>query len=184
MHAIPSSEAVVAFWREAGAERWYKKDEAFDAELRGRFLAAHEAAARGELWDWEASAEGALALLILLDQMPRNLWRASAHAFATDAAALNVAERAMARGFDAPHFGELRQFFYLPLMHAEDLAAQERCVALFERAGEGFENNLKFAVLHRDIVARFGRFPHRNAALGRLTSEAERLFLNEGGFAG
>ncbi len=180
----PTPADVIAFWRQAGPERWYAKDDAFDAQIRDGFLGAHEAASRGELWDWEDTGEGALALLILLDQMPRNLYRGSAHAFATDAAALNVAGRALERGYDAQAFGFLRQFFYLPFMHAEDPGAQERCVALFASAGEGFENNLKFAILHRDIITRFGRFPHRNDALGRLTSADERLFLNAGGFAG
>lgn len=180
----PSPADIVFFWREAGQERWYAKDEAFDAQIRARFLTSHEAAARGELWDWEQTAEGALALLILLDQFPRNLFRGSAHAFATDAAALLVADRAIARGFDSEVEGPLRQFFYLPLMHAEDLGAQERCVASFELAGPGFDANLKYARVHRDVIERFGRFPHRNPLFGRVTTPEEQAFLDAGGFAG
>lgn len=181
---FPAPADVVAFWSEAGPAKWYVRDEAFDAAIRERFLAAHEAAARGELWGWEDTPEGALALLLLLDQFPRNLFRGSAHAFATDAAALGVADRAIARGFDASVEGPLRQFFYLPLMHAEDLDAQRRCVEAFEKLGAGFENNLKFAIAHLEIIERFGRFPHRNPVLGRITSAQEQAFLDSGGFAG
>jgi uncharacterized protein (DUF924 family) len=175
---------IIAFWSAAGPRRWFAKDEAFDAEIRARFLQAHEAAARGELWAWESGAEGALALILLLDQFPRNLYRDSAHAFATDGAALCVAERAIARGFDALRTDKLPQFFYLPLMHAEDLSVQIRGVALFEALGESFGESLKFAIEHRDIIARFGRFPHRNHTLGRMTTPEERTFLDGGGFAG
>lgn len=182
--ALPSISDVVSFWREAGPAKWYAKDDAFDTAIRARFATAHEAAARGELWSWEETAEGALALLILLDQFPRNLFRGSAHAFATDAAALNVAGRALARGFDLAVEGPLRQFFHLPGMHAESLAAQRNCVAAFERLGAGFEENLKFAREHLDIIARFGRFPHRNALLGRTTTPEEQAYLDAGGFAG
>jgi uncharacterized protein (DUF924 family) len=181
---LPSPSDVVAFWREAGPQKWYAKDDAFDAAIHARFHAAHEAAASGRLWSWEETADGALALLILLDQFPRNLFRGSAHAFATDAAALNVAERAIARGFDAATEGPLRQFFYLPHMHAEDVAAQRTCVDAFERLGEGFEENLKFARAHLDAIERFGRFPHRNPLLGRLTTPEEQAFLDGGGYAG
>lgn len=179
-----SPENVVTFWAEAGAARWYKKDADFDATIRARFSEAHHNAARGDLWDWEQNKDGALALILLLDQFPRNLFRDSAHAFATDAAALRVADRAIERGFDRMQSGPLRQFFYLPMMHAEDLAQQERCVAIFEALGAGFEENLKFAVMHRDIIADFGRFPHRNHVLARATTDAERAFLASGGFAG
>ncbi|MFN3892243.1 MAG: DUF924 family protein [Beijerinckiaceae bacterium] len=181
---IPSPSEIVSFWRAAGPPKWYAKDDAFDAEIRARFLLAHEAAARGEIWRWEQTAEGALALLILLDQFPRNLFRGSAHAFATDAAALHVAERSIARDLDTKIAGPLRQFFFLPLMHAEDLAAQRRCVAAFELLGAGFEENLKYAQAHLDIIAQFGRFPHRNAQLGRITTPEEQAFLDSGGFAG
>lgn len=183
-HALPAPADIVSFWREAGPERWYVKDDALDAAIRDRFLPAHEAAARGELWSWEDTPEGSLALLLLLDQFPRNLFRGSAHAFATDAPALSVADRAIARSLDTMVEGPLRQFFYLPLMHAEDLGAQRRCVAAFELLGAGFEENLKYAQAHLDIIERFGRFPHRNPALGRITTPEEQAFLDGGGFAG
>ncbi len=180
----PSASEIIAFWREAGPDKWYRKDDAFDAAIRIRFLAAHEQAASGALWNWEETAEGALALLILLDQFPRNLFRGSAHAFATDAAAHNVADRAIARGFDQQTEGPLKQFFYLPMMHAESLADQERCLAAFEQLGAGFEDNVKYAHVHLDIIKRFGRFPHRNPVLGRISSAQEQVFLHSGGFAG
>lgn len=173
---------IVAFWRDAGPEKWYRKDEAFDAEIRTRFLHAHEAAARGELARWEDEPESALALLILLDQFPRNLYRSSAHAFATDPMALNVCKRILQRGFDAYCGVDMKQFFYLPLMHSEDIADQEYCIALCKIAGQ--EENIKFAVIHRDIIARFSLFPHRNMVMGRQTSPAAQAFLDAGGFAG
>lgn len=182
--ALPSPSETISFWREAGAQKWYAKDDVFDAAIALRFRSAHDASARGLLWSWEETAEGALALLLLLDQFPRNLFRGSAHAFATDEAALHVAERAIGRGFDAATDGPLRQFFYLPLMHAEDAGAQRRCVEAFERLGAGFEENLKFAREHLEIIERFGRFPHRNPVLGRMTTPQEQAYLESGGFAG
>jgi uncharacterized protein (DUF924 family) len=172
---------VVSFWREAGPSRWFRKDEVFDAQFRDRFLTAHEAAVAGALAAWESQAESCLALLILLDQFPRNAFRGSPRVFASDAAALALAHRAVARGFDQQTEQALRNFFYLPFMHAESLADQERAVALATPLGG---DALRFAVLHRDIVARFGRFPHRNALLGRTSTPEEIRFLAEGGFAG
>jgi uncharacterized protein (DUF924 family) len=178
----PSPSDVVAFWRDAGPERWFKKDPQFDEEIRRRFLALHEAAARGDLKDWESTAEGALALLILLDQFPRNMFRGSARAFATDPLARAVTASALLNGFDAQVAPEMRSFFYLPFEHSEDMADQERGIALYTAAGD--TDGLKWANLHADIVRRFGRFPHRNAALGRTTTPEEQRFLDEGGFAG
>ena len=178
----PTPAEIVAFWREAGPERWFRKDPAFDATIRARFLAAHEAAAAGAFDSWAATAEGALALLILLDQFPRNLFRDEARAFATDDHALRVARGALARGFDAAYSNPMRRLFCLPLMHSERLADQEECVALCRAAED--EEGVKFAILHRDIIARFGRFPHRNKLLGRPTTPQEQAFLDGGGFAG
>ncbi len=177
-------QAVLDFWRAAGARRWFKKDEDFDTDFRTRFLDLHNAAARGECdADAAASAEGALAVLLLLDQFPRNAFRDSARAFATDGQACDIAAQALAQGYDLQVEAVLRPFFYMPFMHSEVLADQERCVALFQyQPPEG--DNLRFAILHRDIVQRFGRFPHRNAVLGRSTTEAEQAFLDGGGFAG
>lgn len=178
----PTSADVVAFWREAGAERWFKKDAAFDDEIRRRFLTSYEAAAAGKLSLWEQSAEGALALLILLDQFPRNMFRGLPRAFASDALARAVAAGAIVRGFDSQVEPAMRQFFYVPFEHSENLADQERGVALYKAAGDA--DGLKWAELHADIIRRFGRFPHRNAALGRVTTPEEQAFLDGGGFAG
>ena len=172
---------IVRFWRDAGPKAWFVKDETFDGRCRG-FEAEHHAAARRELTHWERDAEGALALLILLDQFPRNIFRNSAHAFATDALAQGVAHRAIEKGFDTATESALRLFFYLPFEHAEDLALQERGVMLVEAIGDA--EFLKFARLHRDVIARFGRFPHRNPPLGRKSTPEELAYLAEGGFAG
>jgi uncharacterized protein (DUF924 family) len=177
-----SASDVVAFWREAGPKRWYEKDFAFDQEIRERFLDVHEAAADGKLTAWERNAEGALALLILLDQFPRNMFRNDVRTFATDPMALSIAAGAIVRGFDAQVPAELRGFFYLPFEHSEDLADQERGVAFYKAAGDA--NGLKWAEIHADIIRRFGRFPHRNAVLGRATTPEEQAFLNGGGFSG
>lgn len=172
---------IVAFWRAAGPEKWFNKDAAFDAELRERFLAAHEAAAAGKLDGWEATAEGALALLLLLDQFSRNMFRNDARAFAADEKARGIAARALTRGFDAA-IPDLRSFFFLPFEHSEDMADQELALRLYKAAGDA--DGLKWAELHADIIRRFGRFPHRNAVLGRQTTPEEQAFLDEGGFAG
>lgn len=179
---IASPAEVVKFWAEAGPDRWFSKDDAFDTEIRRRFLATHEAAVAGKLASWEATAEGALALLILLDQFPRNMFRQSPRAFATDAQARAVTAAALLRGFDAQVPANLRAFFYLPFEHSEDLADQERGLALYKAAGD--TDGLKWAQIHCDIIRRFGRFPHRNAALGRATTAEEQAFLDDGGFAG
>ncbi|MDE1972188.1 MAG: DUF924 domain-containing protein [Hyphomicrobiales bacterium] len=173
---------VVRFWRQAGPDKWWKKDAAFDRTVRSKFLALHEAASRGELADWEDSAEGALALIILFDQFPRNMFRGSPHAFATDPLARAVADRALARGFDRATDEALRMFFFMPFMHSETLADQDRCVALFDALG--VPGQTEFATGHRDIIVRFGRFPHRNRIVGRETTAAEREFLDGGGFSG
>jgi uncharacterized protein (DUF924 family) len=182
MTEVTKPADVVGFWREAGPDAWFAKDAAFDELCRTRFLAAHEQAASGALAHWEESPEGALALLILLDQMPRNMFRGDSRTWSTDPLALAVAERAIARGYDRGVQSELRQFFYLPFMHAEDLAAQERSVALYEALRNA--DNLKWARHHRDIVARFGRFPHRNEVLGRESTPEELAFLVEDSFRG
>ncbi|CAN7244036.1 DUF924 family protein [Variovorax paradoxus] len=178
---LPTARDIVGFWRQAGPERWFAKNEAFDAQFRERFLAAHEAAARGELDHWAQGAEGALALLVLLDQFPRNTWRGNARMLATDAKALAIARQAIEAGLDLKTDEELRRFFYLPFMHSESLDDQQRSVELNAALDA---NTQRFAVLHRDIIARFGRFPHRNKLLGRTSSAEEQRFLDEGGFAG
>ena len=179
---IASPQAILAFWREAGDERWYKKDPAFDDAIRTRFLETYEAAAAQRLSDWEATAEGALALVIVLDQFPRNMFRGEARAFAADALARAVAGRALERGFDRQTPMPDRQFFYLPFEHSESMPDQEKCCALFATAGDA--DLLKWAQLHADIIHRFGRFPHRNAVLGRATTPEEQAFLDADGFKG
>jgi uncharacterized protein (DUF924 family) len=181
MNDRSTPQEILAFWRDAGPQRWFRPDAAFDALLRERFLAAHEAAARGELADWLRSAEGALALVLLLDQFPRNAFRGTPRVYATDAQAREAADAAIASGFDREVDEELRQFFYLPFMHSERLQDLDRCVALNEAVGG---EPLRYARHHREIVQRFGRFPHRNAVLGRESSAEEERFLAEGGFRG
>jgi uncharacterized protein (DUF924 family) len=177
----PSPADVVAFWRAAGPKKWFEKDAAFDDDIRRRFLALHEAAAVGKLTAWEGSAESALALLILLDQFPRNMFRGEARAFATDPLARAIASRAILNGFDGA-FPDMRGFFYLPFEHSEDLADQQRGLTLYKAAGD--DDGLKWAGIHADIIRRFGRFPHRNAVLGRVSTPEEQKFLDDGGFSG
>lgn len=182
---MPSTESpstIVSFWRDAGPDRWFEKSDAFDTQVRSRFLRTHDAAVAGQFKDWENTAEGALALLILLDQFPRNMFRGEARTFATDPLAREIAARAIDRKFDQAVDPKLRGFFYLPFMHSEDLADQERCVTLYRAAGD--EYGLKFALDHEDIIRRFGRFPHRNPVLGRATTAEEQAFLDRGGFKG
>ncbi|MCK1490972.1 DUF924 domain-containing protein [Bradyrhizobium sp. 180] len=173
---------VLAFWREAGRERWYERNKAFDAEVRRRFLGLWQKAAAGELASWETSDEGALALVIVLDQFPRNMFRGTPQAFASDTLARDVARRAIERGTDRKVDPILLEFLYLPFMHSEHLSDQLHCVALFQNTDNA--ENLKYAREHADIIQRFGRFPHRNRLLGRDTTVEEQAFLDGGGFAG
>lgn len=181
---------VLEFWfgahasPEFGRPRacWFQKSDAFDALLRDRFLTIHEAAATGALDAWAARPLSALALAVALDQFPRNMFRGTPAAFASDETARAVADRALANGFDASVDPQLRSFFYLPFMHSEAIADQERCVALYLAAQD--DDGLKWAREHADIIRRFGRFPHRNAVLGRATTPEEQSFLQAGGFAG
>jgi len=184
VHAIEAANQTInrKLADAAGNERWWKKDDAFDAAIRSRFLRTWEAACAGGLTDWRTSDDGLLALVIVLDQFPRNMFRGDAKAFSSDAPALGVAKRALARGVDRRVAEPLLQFLYLPFMHSENLADQLRCVELF-RAGSDPEN-LRYAEDHADIIRRFGRFPHRNRALGRVTTPEEQVFLDDGGFSG
>jgi uncharacterized protein (DUF924 family) len=172
---------ILAFWRDAGPSRWYTRDDAFDAEVRRRYLGLWQNAAAGELSSWEESDDGALALVIVLDQFPRNMFRGDIRTYASDAQAREVAHRAIAHGVDARIDGTLREFLYLPLMHSEHLPDQLRCIELSRAAGH--VENLKWAKHHADIIRRFGRFPHRNHILGRASTPEEQAFLNEGGFS-
>ena len=184
MVAVPAD--ILGFWTSAGPSQWFAKKPAFDAAIRLKFEPVHHAAASGQYDRWMDSADGSLALLILLDQFPRNLYRDSAHAFATDPLARRVAASANERGFDGLMAPELRQFFYLPFTHSEDLADQDYSVALYEAhdVETGDITGMKYAVIHREVIRRFGRFPHRNRMLGRITTPEEQAYLDEGGFAG
>jgi uncharacterized protein (DUF924 family) len=175
---LPTASEIVDFWREAGPAKWFNGGAAFDAETRRFLEAAHFAAARRELDAWADDADGALALLILLDQVPRNIFRGSAHSYATDPLALHYAERILASGVDREVDPELRVFCYMPFEHSEALGDQERAVALMADLGETY---LGYAVRHLEVIERFGRFPHRNRALGRINSADEQAWLDAGG---
>jgi uncharacterized protein (DUF924 family) len=179
---MTSAAEIVQFWRDAGPNSWFVKDETFDGRCRS-FEAEHHAAARGEHTAWERDAEGALALLILLDQIPRNIFRKSPHAFATDGLAQAIAARALDRGFDTATDSTLRFFFYMPFEHSEAQVDQDRSVRLF-LLGFGKDHAfLTHARAHREIIRRFGRFPYRNAAFGRESTPEEIAFLEAGGYA-
>ena len=180
---VPVIEAsdVLDFWRGAGPKLWFAKDDEFDRRFRERFLSLHEMAARGELGGWLATPEGALALLVLLDQFPRNAFRGTPQMYATDVMARRIADAAIISGRDRAVDKELSLFFYLPFAHSENLADQNRSVRLARRLGEP---NLSHAKRHRNIIERFGRFPHRNQILGRTMRPEEQRFLDEGGYAG
>ncbi len=176
-----SAEAVIAFWKQAGPKRWFAKDEAFDTAFRDSFQATHMQAARRELEDWLTTADGALALLILLDQYPRNAFRGTAHMFATDPLARLYARKMVDAGLDQQVEPQLRAFCYLPFEHSEDPQDQQRSLALNQQLDA---STYHWAKEHAAIIERFGRFPHRNGVLGRKTTAAEQVFLDEGGFAG
>ncbi|UPK03526.1 DUF924 family protein [Bradyrhizobium sp. 170] len=181
VEASVTPAGILAFWRDAGPKRWYTRNDAFDAEVRQRFLGLWQKAAAGDLSSWEASDDGALALVIVLDQFPRNMFRGDIRTYASDAEAREVAHRAIERGVDTRIDGALREFLYLPFMHSEHLADQLRCIELSRAAGH--TESLKWAERHADIIRRFGRFPHRNHILGRATTPEEQVFLDEGGFS-
>ena len=175
MDRLVTADEIVEFWRQAGPDKWFSTDKAFDETCRQRFLATYEAAARGDLAEWELSPQGALAAVILLDQLPRNMFRGTRRVYQTDRTALDTADRAIERGFDKQVEPALRGFFYLPFEHSESLADQERSVALHEAGGDA--DGLTWARHHHEIVARFGRFPHRNAILGRDSTPEELAYL-------
>jgi uncharacterized protein (DUF924 family) len=183
------AEAMLDFWfgpsddpaRLQPRQLWFRGTPEFDAALRRDFLADHEAAAADGLAAWEGSAEGALALVLLLDQVPRNLFRGTRRAYRTDAAARAVADRALERGFDLQVPPVWRRFFYMPFHHSEDFADQQRARALFEALPSDPDRaeTLRYARRYHEIIARFGRFPHRNAILGRGSTAEEIAFLSE-----
>ncbi|MFG6136598.1 DUF924 family protein [Halomonas sp. B23F22_10] len=167
---------VLAFWfEELTPAQWFRKDSALDDEVRRRFATTLEAARRGELGDWRQTARGRLAEIIVLDQFSRHLHRDGAEAYAADARALALAREAVAAGDDAALAARERAFLYMPYMHSESLAVHDEAQRLFEQPG--LEGSLRAERRHRDILERFGRYPHRNAALGRASTEEERAFL-------
>jgi uncharacterized protein (DUF924 family) len=174
-------QSVIDFWQQAGPKRWFAKDDVFDATFRETFHATHLQAARRELEGWLDSAQGALALLILLDQYPRNAFRGTAHMFATDPLARLYAHRMVDAGLDQQVEPALRAFCYLPFEHSEEAADQQRSVVLNQQLDA---NTDRWAKEHARIIERFGRFPHRNDVLARATTDEEREFLKAGGFAG
>jgi uncharacterized protein (DUF924 family) len=180
--SLPTATDVLAYWRALGPKRWFVRDAAVDAEIRAKFLGLYTAAVAGALGPWEDDASGALAHVIVLDQFPRNMFRDSAAAFAADPLARAAAGRAIERGFDRQAAKAERPFFYLPYMHSEALADQERCCELCRAAEDA--GTLEYAEQHANIIRRFGRFPHRNAILGRATAPEEQAFLDGGGFSG
>ncbi len=173
---------IVQFWRDAGPERWFRGGEAFDAACREQWMDTHMQASRGELAGWIDSLEGAFALILLFDQLPRHIFRGSAHAYATDPLGCAVAAQAITRGFDRDIDAALQRFFYLPFTHSEDPALQRRSVELHR--GLAGEEPDKWALHHQEIISRFGRFPHRNHLLGRTTTPEEQAWLDAGGFSG
>ncbi|WP_339641834.1 DUF924 family protein [Jannaschia helgolandensis] len=177
-------DAVLRFWlEECSPADWYTQDDALDAKIRDRFGATLDQTLplSQPLSQWRTTPEGTLALLILTDQFPRNMFRGTARAFATDNLARAVTKWAISRGFDRRIEGTARQFFYLPLEHSEVIPDQERAVRLIAMWGEA-PQTLLHARAHRAIIRRFGRFPFRNAALGRMTSPAEQVFIDDGGY--
>lgn len=175
-------EDVSSFWEQAGESRWFFKDAAFDGALNVRFGEALARARQGEFDHWAETPEGALGLVILLDQVSRNIHRGSPLAFAADARALRLARQCVGQGFHWRLPAPRAQWFILPFEHAEDLDAQHRGVALFRTMGLSVQAH--WAQIHLDIIARFGRFPHRNPVLGRISTPDELAFLKGGGFAG
>ncbi|SFP26878.1 DUF924 family protein [Tranquillimonas alkanivorans] len=180
---MATPDDVLAFWLdEVGPEGWYK-GEALDDAVRDRFLDAWESAAQGAFALWLTYPTGTLAYIILTDQFPRNMFRGQATAFSTDTVALAAAKMAIARNWDMRIDEPARQFFYLPLMHSENLCDQDRCVRLMlTRMPETGAENLIHAKAHRDVIRRFGRFPFRNQALGRTPQTGEAEFLEQGGY--
>ncbi|MDD3517327.1 MAG: DUF924 domain-containing protein [Chromatiales bacterium] len=168
-------EVLDLWFSEAVRPLWFRSTPEFDARLRDRFLHVWEAAARGDLDHWRGSPEGALALVIVLDQFPLNMFRGEARSFSTEAMSREVAEQAIDKGWDRELDAAGKAFLYLPFMHGESLADQERSVQLFRDAG--LADNLRWAEHHRDIIHRFGRFPHRNAVLGRENTPEESAWL-------
>ena len=174
---------VLNFWQSVGPDGWWKKDETLDTEITNRFSNLHEQISTGQKENWLETPNGALASIIVLDQFSRNMFRGSNRAFAQDTQALMISKQGIEKGFDAKIEGELRIFYYLPFEHSENIREQEISVKLQYAIGDSPEA-MKAALEHREIISRFGRFPHRNVVLGRHTTPAEQAYLDGGGFKG
>lgn len=180
MNKFHTPDDVLSFWfSEKVKPLWFKQDPEFDQEISQRFFDAYQLASAGKLDNWHQNPGSILALIILLDQFPRNMFRHNAQAFATDRQAVELTQYALAKNYEQELSTEKKVFLYMPLMHSEDFEHQTRSVELFQQLGK--ENNLKFAIKHQEIVARFGRFPHRNNILGRESTSAEKEFLTQPG---
>ncbi|WP_417247751.1 DUF924 family protein [Celeribacter sp.] len=182
--AQKSPDEVLSYWLDTLSPKdWYVASDELDADIRAEFEETWNAAQGGAYSLWLTYPTGALAYIILNDQMPRNMFRGAGKAFSSDRAALAAAKAAIEKGWDMRIDSPARQFFYLPLMHSECQTDQDRCVRLIcERLKEG--NNLLHARVHREIIRKFGRFPYRNEALGRATTAAEQAFMDDGGYGG
>jgi len=181
---VADAGEIIRFWvEEIGPSGWYNATEELDAKIQERFGEDWEKAAAGEHGDWACDPRKSLALLILLDQFPRNMFRGLGRAFFTDRKAVCVAKKAIEKGFDMRTHEPERQFYYLPLMHSECLTDQERCVRLMKtRMPETGDSNLLHAKAHRDVIRKFGRFPYRNEALNRNPTAKEAAYIAAGGY--
>lgn len=179
---MANGQEILEFWREIGPMGWWKKNDAIDKRIVDEFGVLHAQAVAGELSDWENDPDDCLALVLILDQFSRNMFRGDPATFAHDAQGLAIAKAAIVKGYDKEADDSLATFFYLPLMHSEELEDQEECVRIFQALDK--PENLKAAIEHRDIIKQFGRFPHRNEVLGRDTTHEEQAFLDGGGFKG
>lgn len=178
----PLPDDVLNFWATAGPKKWWRKDNAFDAEIRTRFLKTHEKAQKNQLTSWLDRPDDTLALVIVLDQFSRNLFRDNPKAYSQDEQCLKIVHRAIKAGIDRKMRQDIGMFVYLPLMHSEVISDQKLCLVEMQRLG--LENEAKYAKIHLDIIEKFGRFPHRNDVLGRETTKDEQAFLKNGGFSG
>lgn len=177
---VEEAASVLSFWfDELDSTQWFKKDHGLDTLIRSRFGQVHSAAANGELWPWRATAQGRLAEIIILDQFSRNIYRESPQAFACDTMALVLAQEAISIQADFMLSTEQKAFLYMPFMHSESLDVHDVAMELFNT--EGLEKTLDFEVKHRNIIARFGRYPHRNKVLGRSSTPEEARFLAQPG---
>ncbi len=170
---------VLSFWfEETSPAQWFQKNDSFDQEITERFMVTYEMAKKDLCAEWTKDADGALALCIVLDQFPRNMFRNSPKAFETDGKALLIAKEALHRGFDTILSPTKRKFLYLPFMHSENIQDQKKSVSLFENMKENDPLSYEYAIKHMEVIEKFGRFPHRNIALGRDSSDEELKYLS------